>query len=206
MQKPLTCVFAIVLLVCPVVAWEKLGDKPEKFKGNVKSVRTKTNELTKESGEWVKQGESVETVEEISDRSESGEEETEDVDDDADSPEPVERDPIRRKQGEGYNAGYGTSHAGYGFYKIDEEDNILEAVHYSSRRELAGKDFHTYNASGNEIEKTSYSADGTLRSRRISSYEYDRLGNWVKRVEVSESFDSEHPTTMEVAERVILYR
>ena len=202
MKRPLTGVFAIALLVCPVLAREKLAGCPERFKGNVKTVRTKSETFTKASGEWVKDGEAVETVEEISDPLKSIEADKEDVDEDSELIE----DPIVTKQGEGYDAGYGSSLDYYGFYKIDEEDNILEAVHYSPKRELAGKDLYLYSPNGNEIERTSYAADGTIRLKSTNTYEYDQLGNWVKRVEVTGSFDSKLPAEMEVTERVIIYR
>jgi hypothetical protein len=256
MKSPVL-LLSTALLVCSVFAGERLGHAPERFKGNVKSVRTRMSTFTRESDQWVKRGEPFEKTEDISDRSIPAGDDVDDSDDDTDAGQSGDGDPIKAKQAEGYNAGYGTSHGGYGFYKVDKADNILEAVHYSSKDDLAGRDFYSYDANGRELEKTTFNANRILLSRRISSYdgdgnriaeteyssdgtiprktiwtldsygnvtqesffdtgvltyklsysyEYDRVGNWVKRVKVSEGFGSKPGTTMEIAERLILYR
>ncbi|HXF40583.1 MAG TPA: hypothetical protein VN687_12775 [Blastocatellia bacterium] len=256
MKQQLGILVAAVLLVSPAFAWEKIGREVAKLRGNVKIVRTKTSILEREFAEWAGRGEPFEEVEEIPDPSKSVNKETEDPDED---PGLAEIDPIEAKQSEGYDAGYGTSHAGSGFYRLDGKDNIIEAVHYSAKHELIGRDFYKYDSKENEIEKTFFHADGTLVSRRITtydsegnrieevyylsdgtvqrrsswtydsnnnatqetlleagvlkykltySYKYDQMGNWIRRVKITENFESEHPKSemMEIVERAITYR
>lgn len=47
-----------------------------------------------------------------------------------------------------------------------------------------------------------------LKYKLTYTYKYDRVGNWVRRVKISEGFHLKHPTLaiMEIAERVVTYR
>jgi len=253
--KPLVIVVIAIALCASSLAFEKLDSEKERFKGRVKTVRTRTSQFDNESGEWVKDGRTVETIEEVREPNEANEE----AEETNESPsERAPTDPVQDLQGKDYQAGYDDSTGDYGFYKLDERGNILETVHYAASRVLAGRDVYAYDGSGNEIDKSCYAADGSLKNRYVSSYdsranliekleygrdqtinvrqtwtydssdnpveemlfdagklkykttytyEYDKTGNWIKRVEIFTSFkeDVSDIQTMEVVERVITY-
>ncbi|MFT6937375.1 MAG: hypothetical protein ACJA1N_001679 [Saprospiraceae bacterium] len=53
---------------------------------------------------------------------------------------------------------------------------------------------------GNEIERNDYDADGSLKVKYTSKYEYDKKGNWVRAI----YFKNEIPRS--VVERKYKYR
>jgi hypothetical protein len=256
-RRALSSILA-VLLLSTTAQPEKLVEEKEKFVGAVKIVKTTTTQFRKESGKWIKTtGPDEETDEIPTAQAKAAPGQAED--EETDPHDSIKKDPDKERQGLGYDAGYDSSIGHYGFYKLDRLGNILEAVHYSPKGDLAGRDFHIYDATGKETEKACFAAEGTLLQKRFTSYDgkgnrieevsyradgvqerkstwtydqkdsvtseslllagklsyrltfdyrYDRVGNWVKRVSVTEAFDDDEvkSETMEVAERKITYR
>jgi hypothetical protein len=170
--------FSFVLIIClilPVLGFEKFrqesfDEESEAFIGRVKKVITTETWSNKVDGQWMEES-SDSSTEEFARYPKAKQSDSDDLDSAAEeSREPVAQDPVEAQQGEGYDAGYGSSSGEYGFYKLDEKDNILEAVHYSSNKELIERDYYTYDAEGKELEKITVKADGSLSEKVISLY------------------------------------
>ncbi|CEN52128.1 conserved exported hypothetical protein [Capnocytophaga canimorsus] len=67
-------------------------------------------------------------------------------------------------------------------YKYDTNGNRIEANSYNSDGSLSGKTAFKYDTNGNRIEANRYNSDGSLYATDIYTYEYDKYGNWVKRI------------------------
>ena len=69
------------------------------------------------------------------------------------------------------------------FYKYDENGNMTEENRYDSDGIKYGKDTYKYDEKGNKIEENMYNSDGSLRSKNTYKYEFDKQGNWIKKIE-----------------------
>ena len=54
---------------------------------------------------------------------------------------------------------------------------------YNSDGSLRSKDTYKYDEKGNKIEENMYNSDGSLRSKYTYKYEFDKQGNWIKKIE-----------------------
>ena len=68
-------------------------------------------------------------------------------------------------------------------YKYDEKGNKIEENMYNSDGSLRSKDTYKYDEKGNKIEENMYNSDGSLRSKNTYKYEFDKQGNWIKKIE-----------------------
>jgi antitoxin component YwqK of YwqJK toxin-antitoxin module len=83
----------------------------------------------------------------------------------------------------------------------DEQGNVLEASCFDREgRKIAGPIRYRYSDEGVEIEAATISLKGDLYSTTSYHYDFDALGNWIKRLEVFKTNDSGFET------RVITYR
>ena len=60
--------------------------------------------------------------------------------------------------------------------------NRVENVSYPSASSLVGKEEYKYDDKGNIVEMTLRDESGTILSREVYDYEFDRFGNWTKMV------------------------
>lgn len=58
---------------------------------------------------------------------------------------------------------------------------LTEATIYKADGMLDERRVYTYNANADEQEKTVYNSDGSVREKETYAYEYDSVGNWIKR-------------------------
>lgn len=65
--------------------------------------------------------------------------------------------------------------------KYDERDHLAETVIYKAGGSLDERRAHIYNVGGHEQEMIVYNADGSIREKEIYPYEYDSVGNWIKK-------------------------
>lgn len=114
-------------------------------------------------------------------------------------------------------------------YKYDAEGKEIEKNSFDASGKLTFKVVSRYDASGNLIEKASYLPSGVLRDKRewtydtsgnvaseslfkaekpvvniTYSYSYDRVGNWIRRVKLTQAFESK-TQSKEVSQRKITY-
>ncbi|MGA9770884.1 MAG: hypothetical protein WBV94_17720 [Blastocatellia bacterium] len=118
------------------------------------------------------------------------------------------------------------------FYTYDANGNEIEKNSYKTDGTLFGKTVMIYDQKGNRVEKIRYFPDGSIEERSVwafdtrcnvteetryeantlsyrikYSYKYDRVGNWINRVEVFENV-KDNQTISEVktvSERTITY-
>ena len=67
-------------------------------------------------------------------------------------------------------------------YKYDDKGNLSENYEYKPDGKLKWGVVSKFDEMGNPTEKNTYKANGSMDSRRISSYEYDKFGNWIKKI------------------------
>ena len=67
-------------------------------------------------------------------------------------------------------------------YKYDEKGRLSETYEYKTDGKLKSNINYKYDDKGNQTEITEYKTDGGLEFRKTYSYEYDKQGNWVKRI------------------------
>lgn len=65
----------------------------------------------------------------------------------------------------------------------DKNGKIIETQEYKGDSSLLRKNRMSYDERGNQISISSYDSDGHLEFKEIRSYEYDKIGNWIKRIE-----------------------
>ena len=68
-------------------------------------------------------------------------------------------------------------------YKYNEKGNKIEGNEYNSDGSLDSKWTNKYDEKGNEIEYNGYNSDGSLNSKKTYKYQFDKQGNWIKRIE-----------------------
>jgi hypothetical protein len=68
-------------------------------------------------------------------------------------------------------------------YKYDDKGNQIELNSYNSDGSLSIKWTYKYDDKGNKIEENSYNSDGSLISKWTFIYEFDKQGNWIKRID-----------------------
>ena len=68
-------------------------------------------------------------------------------------------------------------------YKYDEKGNNIEENRYNSDGSLYSKWTYKYDEKGNNIESNRYKSDGSLDSKWTYKYEFDKQGNWIKRID-----------------------
>jgi len=104
-----------------------------------------------------------------------------------------------------YNAG------GSLFMKVintyDDKGNNTEMASYNADGSLAWEYIYTYDDKGNNTEMASYNADGSLSRKEIYTYEYDKFGNWTKKITSAEvsKFGKVYLEPQEVTIRTITY-
>ena len=67
--------------------------------------------------------------------------------------------------------------------KYDDKGNKIECNEYNSDGSLDWKRTSKYDDKGNEIEWNAYNSDGSLDSKFTYKYEFDKKGNWIKRID-----------------------
>ncbi len=68
-------------------------------------------------------------------------------------------------------------------YKYDSKRNLIEINRYNFDGALIDKNTYKYDDNGNKIEENNYGSDGTLESKSKYKYEFDKTGNWIKRLD-----------------------
>ena len=68
-------------------------------------------------------------------------------------------------------------------HKYDEKGNKIESKGILDDGSLHFKRSFEYDENGNETERNSYNSDGSLDYKYTSKYEFDKQGNWIKRIE-----------------------
>src|SRR5690554_1197246 len=71
-------------------------------------------------------------------------------------------------------------------YKYDEKGNQIEQNGYNSDGSLYSKIIYKYDEKRNKIEENLYNSDGSLDRKLTSNYEYDKQGNWIKRIDYTD--------------------
>jgi hypothetical protein len=66
-------------------------------------------------------------------------------------------------------------------YSYDRKGLLTETLSYTPGGSLEQKTLYKYDDRGNQIEEADYKPDRTLGRMKISTYEYDSIGNWTKR-------------------------
>ncbi|HXC68235.1 MAG TPA: hypothetical protein VN638_12495 [Nitrospiraceae bacterium] len=90
----------------------------------------------------------------------------------------------------------------------DEWGRLKELISYSSDGTLTGRVVNEYDEAGRRVRVTTEKFYAGLRSKWITTYEFDRMGNWVKELTSEEppaSQESGPARTYAVRERVIQY-
>lgn len=85
-------------------------------------------------------------------------------------------------------------------FKYNDKGNRIESNFYKSNGRLDWKTTHRYDDKGNRIEWNIYNSDGSLYKKYTSEYEYDKQGDWIKRIDYG---DNNTPST--ITERKIEY-
>jgi hypothetical protein len=68
-------------------------------------------------------------------------------------------------------------------WKYDNRGNMIEALLYNSDGEAGKKMIFKYDDRCNIIEETTYNSDGSIYEAWNYKYEFDKQGNWIKRIE-----------------------
>ena len=68
-------------------------------------------------------------------------------------------------------------------YKYDNKGNKIESNEYNSDESLKEKTTYKYDNKGNKIEVNKYNSEGRLDKNYTYEYQYDKHGNWVKKIE-----------------------
>ena len=68
-------------------------------------------------------------------------------------------------------------------YKYDEKGNEIEGNGYNSDGSLEFKYTAKYDEKGNKTQVNDYNSDGSLNSKKTYKYQFDKQGNWIKRIE-----------------------
>lgn len=74
------------------------------------------------------------------------------------------------------------SYSEFSYKAVDHFGNIEKGKrerNYSWNRDLQRK----YDEKGNKIESNEYNSDGSLYSKWTYKYEFDKQGNWIKRID-----------------------
>lgn len=75
-------------------------------------------------------------------------------------------------------------------YKYDEKGNEVEWCLYNSDGSLEVKYTHKYNEKGNKIEDCEYNSDSSLKVKYTYKYEFDKQGNWIKKISFKNNIPS----------------
>ncbi len=67
-------------------------------------------------------------------------------------------------------------------YLFNTEGNITELAEYNSDGSLDKKWIYKYDDKGNKVERAWYESDGSLNQKYTYEYEYDKQGNWIKKI------------------------
>ena len=67
--------------------------------------------------------------------------------------------------------------------KYDENGNRFEWNRYNSDGSLNIKYTFKYDENGNAFEMNIYNSDGNLDTKSTYKYEFDKQGNWIKKIE-----------------------
>jgi hypothetical protein len=70
-------------------------------------------------------------------------------------------------------------------YKYDARGNVIERSRFKGCCILEQREAANHDEKGNIAEYAYYNADGSLRSKTRYSYEYDSVGNWIKKTTFS---------------------
>lgn len=89
-------------------------------------------------------------------------------------------------------------------YKHDASGNITEKLRYQEKR-LLYRTVFTRDASGNVTEEINYNPGGSISSKKFYSYEFDKAGNWIKRIASKQGKKAGQLQPIEVTYRTITY-
>ena len=91
--------------------------------------------------------------------------------------------------------------------RYDIEGNNTLSLIYNADGTLDQRRVYEHDAYGNVTDESSYNGDGTLRDRRRYRYEYDAMGNWIKKSEFEWVTDAESGQFIETnqTKRTITY-
>lgn len=64
---------------------------------------------------------------------------------------------------------------------FNKQGNVLERVIYSANNSVESKSVYSYNEKGIETGSNSYNSDGSLSGKTTYVYEFDSVGNWIKK-------------------------
>jgi hypothetical protein len=67
-------------------------------------------------------------------------------------------------------------------FTFDLNGRFAEVTHYHSEMQVFARTIYAYDDRGNEIEVTTDEQNGAGRQIVLSEYEFDQIGNWIKRI------------------------
>ncbi len=73
-------------------------------------------------------------------------------------------------------------------FRYDEKGNRIEENVYKSDGSLLQKITYKYNEKGNRIEENVYKSDRSLDFKITLKYKFDKMGNWIKKIEFKNTF------------------
>ena len=83
--------------------------------------------------------------------------------------------------------------------KYDDKENLIGYSKYNSAGVLDSRDSNKYDDKGNVIVWIWFNSDGSIHMKEIYKYEFDKIGNWLKKV----TYENGKPKKM--IERKITY-
>jgi hypothetical protein len=95
----------------------------------------------------------------------------------------------------------------YERFILKEDGKVLEERSFAGNGELIRRATYAYDARGNEVEQVVWDLPDSPPSRRVSKYEYDTTGNWIKQ-EITGSTNEMGKlvsSTSHIRKRTILY-
>ena len=93
--------------------------------------------------------------------------------------------------------GYATSSREFVY---DEKGNMTEEIMYDGDGEIEFRFVRTYNANGNKTQELKYKGEDQLLDSGKWRYDYDKMGNWTKRIQSTSDGNDFH-----IEERTIVY-
>jgi len=90
-------------------------------------------------------------------------------------------------------------------YKYNDIGNRIEAMNYRANNSIIQKHQYTYDDRNNRTSVTFYNTKDTISSKQSDKYEYDSVGNWIKKEEKLTWTDKPGNDSLEVTYRTISY-
>jgi len=72
-------------------------------------------------------------------------------------------------------------------YKYNERGDIIETNSFNKNGSLKYRITYKFDLNGNEVESKFFNSDGSLKNHKVYKYNYDKNGNWIKRIEYNNS-------------------